>query len=47
MALVTKLRAILLMEANFNIRNRLIFGNRMVKLARETAWYQRKSIAKK
>merc|ERR1711966_623586 len=34
-ALVTKLRAILLMEADFNFHNRLIFGGRMVKLARE------------
>ena len=34
-ALVTKLRAILLMEADFNFHNRLIFGNRMMKLARE------------
>ena len=34
-ALVTKLRAILLMEADFNFHNRLIFGDRMMKLARE------------
>ena len=33
-ALVTKLRAILLMEADFNCHNRLIFGDRMMKLAR-------------
>ena len=30
-ALVTKLRAILLMEADFNCHNRLIFGDRMIK----------------
>ena len=36
MALVTKLRAILLMEANFNFHNRLIFGDHMTKLARES-----------
>ena len=34
-ALVTKLRAILLMEADFNFHNRLIFGDCMMKLARE------------
>ena len=34
-ALVTKLRAILLMEADFNFHNKLIFGSRMLKLARE------------
>ena len=34
-AVVTKLRAILLMEADFNCHNRLIFGNGMMKLARE------------
>ena len=33
-ALVTKLRAILLMEADFNFHNKLIFGDRMMKLAR-------------
>ena len=32
-ALVTKLREILLMEADFNFHNRLIFGDRMMKLA--------------
>ena len=32
---VTKLRAILLMEADFNCHNRLIFGDRMTKLARK------------
>ena len=36
-AVVTKLRAILLMEADFNCHNRLIFGNRMMKLARENS----------
>ena len=34
-AVVTQLRAILLMEADFNCHNRLIFGGRMMKLARE------------
>ena len=34
-ALVTKHRAILLVETDFNFHNRLIFGNRMMKLARE------------
>ena len=34
-ALVTKLRAILLLEADFNFHNKLIFGSRMLKLARE------------
>ena len=34
-AVVTKLRAILLMEAAFNCHNRLIFGYRMMKLSRE------------
>ena len=33
-AVVTKLRAILLMEADFNFRNKLIFGKRMMDLAR-------------
>ena len=32
-ALVTKLRAILLMEADFNFHNKLIFGKRMLDLA--------------
>ena len=34
-SVVTKLRAILLMEADFNCHNRLIFGDRMMKLARD------------
>ena len=34
-ALVTKLRAILLMEADFNYHNKLIFGKRMMDLARQ------------
>ena len=34
-AVVTKPRAILLMEAEFNCHNRLIFGDRMMKLAQE------------
>ena len=36
-ALVTKLRPIPLMEADFNRHNRLIFGDRMMKLARENS----------
>ena len=35
LALVTKLRAILLMEADFNYHNKLIFGKRMMDLARQ------------
>jgi len=34
-ALVTKLRAIILMEADFNFHNKLIFGKRMLDLARK------------
>jgi hypothetical protein len=34
-ALVNKLRAILLMEADFNMHNRIIFGSRMIQRARE------------
>ena len=34
-ALVTKLRAILLIEADFNCHHRLIFGSRMMERARE------------
>ena len=34
-ALVTKLQAILLMEADFNFHNKLIFGNQMLDLARK------------
>jgi hypothetical protein len=34
-ALVNKLRAILLMEADFNMHNRIIFGSRMIQKARE------------
>ena len=33
-ALVTKLRAILLMEADFNFHNRIIFAKRMLDNAR-------------
>ena len=33
-ALVIKLRAILLMEADFNFHNKLIFGKRMLDQAR-------------
>ena len=34
-ALVTKLRAILLMDADFNNHNHLIFGSQMMNLARQ------------
>ena len=34
-ALVTKLQAILLMKADFNFHNKLIFGQRMMNLAQE------------
>ena len=46
---VTRMRAILSMEADFNCHNRLIFGDRMMKLAHENGLvlYQKKSIAKK
>jgi hypothetical protein len=33
--LVTKLRAILLMEADFNATNKIVYGNRMLYNARE------------
>jgi hypothetical protein len=34
--LVTKLRAILLMEADFNAINKIIYGSRMMEKARES-----------
>ena len=34
-ALVTKLRAILLMEADFNYHNRVIIGSQMMNLVRQ------------
>ena len=34
-ALVTKLRVILLMDTGFNYHNRLIFGSRIMNLARQ------------
>ena len=37
-ALVTKQRAILLLEADFNCHNKLIFGKRMLDLASEYRW---------
>ena len=39
-ALVTKLRAILLMEADFNCHSRLIFWDRMMKLARDISLHK-------
>ena len=35
LALVNKLQAILLMEADFNFHNKLIFGNHMFNAARD------------
>ena len=35
LALVNKLRAILLMEADFNMHNKIIFGRRMLDAARD------------
>jgi hypothetical protein len=35
--LVTKLRAILLMETDFNATNKIVYGNRMMAKAREKA----------
>ena len=32
--LVTKLRAILLMEGNFNTTNKIVYGSRMIQMAR-------------
>ena len=46
-ALVTKLRAILLMEADFNFHNRLIFGDRMMKLSRENGLVPEEIYSKK
>ena len=46
-ALVTKLRAILLMKADFNFHNHLIFGSRMMDLARQHNMFQKRSSAKK
>ncbi len=34
-ALITKLRSILLMEANFNVTNKIIYGQRMLQQARQ------------
>ena len=46
-ALVTKLRAILLMEADFNFHNRLISGDRMMKLARNNGLVPEEIYSKK
>ena len=45
-ALVTKLRAAL-MEADFNFHNRLIFGDCMMKLARESGLVPEEIYSKK
>ena len=37
-ALVIKQRTILLLEADFNCHNKLIFGKRMLDLASEYRW---------
>jgi hypothetical protein len=44
--LVTKLRAILLMEADFNTTNKIIYGNRMMVKAREHALMPKKIFSK-
>lgn len=46
-ALVHKLRAILLMEGDFNMHNRLIFGNRMMECAREAGLIPEEQYAEK
>jgi hypothetical protein len=46
-ALVNKLRAILLMEADFNMHNRIIFGNRMIHKAREEGLIPQRFSARK
>ena len=46
-AFVTKLRAILLMEADFNYHNRLIFGDRMMKLTRKNGLMPREVYSEK
>jgi hypothetical protein len=35
-ALITKLRSILLMEANFNATNKIVYGNRMLRKVRQS-----------
>ena len=45
--LVTKLRAILLMEADFNFHNKLIFGTQMLELARKHGLVQEEIYSKK
>ena len=45
--LVTKLRAILLMEADFNFHNKLIFGTRMLELARKHGLVQEEIYSEK
>ena len=46
-ALVTKLRAILLMEADFNCHNRLIFWDRMMKLAHKNGMVPKETRGKR
>ena len=46
-ALVTKLCAILLVEADFNCYNRLIFGKRIMDLARERTMIPQEIYSKK
>ena len=41
------MRAILLMEADFNFSNRLIFGNRMMNLARQHNMIPEETFSKK
>ena len=46
-ALVTKLQAIFLMEADFNFHNKLIFSNRMLDLARKHRLVPEEVLSKK
>ena len=46
-ALVHKLRAILLMEGDYNMHNRLIFGSRMMECAREAGLIPNEQFAEK
>ena len=45
--LVTKLRAILLMEADFNATNKIVYGNRMMAKAREHSLMPEEIFSKK
>jgi hypothetical protein len=45
--LVTKLRAILLMEADFNATNKMIYGKRMMESTRQHGWMQEEVFSEK